>query len=158
MSVKYDFFYFRILKKKKIITIIMYIIKFIILSIIIHQIGARYLQYLTESEVLPENVSSDYKSDLSSELMINRIDSNEIENNSEDSISKAKRSTVRNYLRSNLFLFFVFLYFKIFKNLESSEEKEDFLIGKTEEEELAALIDYMRSMDKEELKNFLQSI
>ena len=158
MSVKYDFFYFRILKKKKIITIIMYIIKFIILSIIIHQISARYLQYLTESEVLPENVSSDYKSDLSSELMINRIDSNEIENNSEDSISKAKRSTVRNYLRSNLFLFFVFLYFKIFKNLESSEEKEDFLIGKTEEEELAALIDYMRSMDKEELKNFLQSI
>lgn len=136
----------------------MYIIKFIILSIIIHQISARYLQYLTESEVLPENVSSDYKSDLSSELMINRIDSNEIENNSEDSISKAKRSTVRNYLRSNLFLFFVFLYFKIFKNLESSEEKEDFLIGKTEEEELAALIDYMRSMDKEELKNFLQSI
>ena len=158
MSLKYDFFYFRILKKKKIITIIMYIIKFIILSIIIHQISARYLQYLTESEVLPENVSSDYKSDLSSELMINRIDSNEIENNSEDSISKAKRSTVRNYLRSNLFLFFVFLYFKIFKNLESSEEKEDFLIGKTEEEELAALIDYMRSMDKEELKNFLQSI
>jgi hypothetical protein len=42
--------------------------------------------------------------------------------------------------------------------LESSEEKEDFLIGKTEEEELAALIDYMRSMNKEELKNFLQSI
>ena len=88
----------------------MYIIKFIILSIIIHQISARYLQYLTESEVLPENVSSDYKSDLSSELMINRIDSNEIENNSEDSISKAKRSTVRNYLRSNLFLFFIYIF------------------------------------------------